>query len=242
MNIRMRSQLLRRCIFPTTLVVATLGGSSVAWAGEMKFGTSTLEVDDKGNLTATGRKAAVDTIDEEPGEDMWKTFVWAKLDNAGAGPLYLEFYQNIGGQDSQVWRYDAGEFPGGKFFSTELELEGGKGFNKDRTYEVRAVQVSPKGKDLTLASGKIKLIKSGKKPAKTEDEDEDKIPEGQDEHDSLAGDDEPEGDKTETKEAPPPVEPKTKKGCAIDSDGTAWNGALLLVALGGLGFATRRRR
>lgn len=244
MNIRMRSQLLRRCIFPTAIAAVVLGGSTVAWAGEIKFGTSQLEADDKGNLTAAGRKAAVETFDEEPGEDMWKVFVWAKLDNPAQGPLYLEFYQNIGGQDSQVWRYDAGEFAGGKYFSSEIELEGGKGFNKDRTYEVKAVQVSPKGKDLTLATGKLKLIKSGKKPEKKagDEGDEDKVPEDQDAHDSLAGGEEPAGDADNSdKEAPPPVEPKAKKGCTIDSDGTAWNGALLLLALG-LGFATRRRR
>jgi MYXO-CTERM domain-containing protein len=244
MNIRMRSQLLRRCIFPTAIAAVVLGGSSVAWAGEIKFGTGTLETDDKGNLTAAGRKAAVDTLDEEPGEDMWKTFLWAKLDNPAQGPLYFEFYQSLNGQDSQVWRYDAGEFGGGKYFASELELEGGKGFNKDRTYEVKAIQVSPKGKDLVLATGKVKLIKSGKKPAKKEgDEDgEEKVPEDQDAHDSLAGGEEPAGDKEDgDKEAPPAVEPKSKKGCTIDSDGTTWNGALLLIALG-LGFATRRRR
>jgi len=241
----MRSQLLRRWTLPTALAFAALGSSTVAWAGEIKFGTSNLETDDKGNLTASGRKAAVDTLDEEPGEDLWKTFIWAKLDNAAQGPLYFEFYQSIDGANSQVWRYDAGEFPGGKYFSSELEISGGKGFNKDRTYEVKAIQVSPKGKDLTLATGKIKLIKSGKKPEKKEGDDEgDKVPEDQDAIDSLAGGEDPPGDAggDDGKEAPPPVEPKAKKGCTIDSDGSAWSGALLLLGLGGLGFATRRRR
>lgn len=242
MNNRMRSQLLRRWIFPTALAVAALGSSTVAWAGEIKIGATKLEMDDKGNLTSAGRKAAVDTLDEEPGEDLWKAFFWAKLDNAAQGPLYFEFYQNLNGTDSQVWRYDAGEYPGGKYFSFEIELEGGKGFNKDRTYEVKAVQVSPKGKDLTLATGKIKLIKSGKKPEKKEGEEgEDKVPEDQDAHDSLAGGEDPAGDGNGDKEAPPATEPKTKKGCTIDSDSSAWNGALLLLGLG-LGLATRRRR
>ena len=244
MNIRMRSQLLRRWIFPTVLVATTLGGSTVVWAGEIKFGTGAPEVDDKGNLTASGRKALVDTLDEEPGEDLWKAFIWAKLDNAAPGPLYFQFYQGLDGQASEVWRFDAGEYPGGKFFSSEIELAGGKGFNKDRTYDVKAIQVSPKGKDLILATGKIKLIKSGKKPEKKEGDEggEDKVPEDQDAIDSLAGGEDPPGDADGgDKEAPPPVEPKAKKGCTIDSDGT-WNGALLLIALGGLGFATRRRR
>jgi MYXO-CTERM domain-containing protein len=214
----------------------------VAWAGEIKVGASTLEVDDKGNLTAAGKKAAVDTIDEVPGEDTWQVNVWAKLDNAAEGPLYFEFYQNIGGGDSLVWRHEEPNFPGGKYFSGQIELDGGRGFNKDRTYEIKAVQVSPKGKDLTLATGKVKLIKSGKKPAKSAEEDEDKVPEDQDAHDSLAGGEEPAGDgPAGGGETPPPVEPKAKKGCTIDSDDSAWNGALLLALLGA-GLAARRRR
>ena len=93
---------------------------------------------------------------------------------------------NLNGTDSLVWRHEEGDFAGGKYYSGELELLGGRGFNKDRTYEVKAVQVSAKGKDLTLASGKVKLIKSGKKPEKTEEDDADKVPEDQDAHDSLA--------------------------------------------------------
>lgn len=245
MNMRLRIQPHRRWMFSTAVALATLC-STTAWAGELKVGAAPLEVDDKGNLTAEGRKAAVDTLDEVPGEDTWQAHIWAKLDNAAAGPLYLEFYQNLSGTDSLVWRHDAGEYAGGKFYSGEVELAGGRGFNKDRVYEVKAVQVSAKGKDLTLASGKVKLIKSGKKPAKTEgdEEDGDKVPEDQDAHDSLADDDKTSGDAPKpaaTEEAPPAVEPKAKKGCAIDSDSSTWNGALLLLVLGA-GFAARRRR
>ncbi len=82
------------------------------------------------------------------------------------------------------------------------------------------------------------LIKSGKKPAKDPNEEEEVDPD-QDAHDSLAGD-EPEGGDEKPAEAPPPVEPKAKKGCSIDSDGSTWNGALLLLVLG-VGLATRRR-
>lgn len=226
------------------MAAVTLGSTAVAWAGEIKFGASALEADDKGNLTPAGRKAAVETLDEEPGEDLWKAFIWAKLDNAAPGPLYFQFYQSLNGQTSEVWRHDVSDYPGGKYYSEELELAGGRGFNKDRTYEVKAIQVSPKGKDLVLATGKIKLIKSGKKPEKKEgdEEGEDKVPPDQDAIDSLAGGEDPPGDGGEDgKEAPPPVEPKAKKGCTIDSDGQAWNGALLLVALG-IGIASRRRR
>lgn len=240
MNKRLRIQPHRRWIFSTAVAMAALC-STAAWAGEIKVGATELAVDDKGNLTAEGRKAAVDTLDEVAGEDMWKAYIWAKLDNAGEGPLYLEFYQNLNGADSLVWRHDEGNFSGGKYFSGEIELAGGRGFNKDRVYEIKAVQVSPKGKDLTLASGKIKLIKSGKKPAKSEDDEEDKAPEDQDVHDSLAGDDKGSGDEPPPAETPPPVEPKAKKGCTVDSDSSAWNGALLLLVLGA-GVAARRRR
>jgi MYXO-CTERM domain-containing protein len=244
MTNRLPMQSHRRWTLPTAVALATLcsTAASVAWAGEIKVGASALEVDDKGNLTAAGKKAAVDTIDEVPGEDTWQVNVWAKLDNAAEGPLYFEFYQSIGGSESLVWRHEEPNFPGGKYFSGEIELDGGRGFNKDRTYEIKAVQVSPKGKDLTLATGKVKLIKSGKKPAKTEGDDEDKVPEDQDAHDSLAGGDEPAGDEPAAGgETPPPVEPKAKKGCTVDSDDSAWNGALLLALLGA-GLVARRRR
>ena len=241
MNMRLRIQPHRRWMFSTAVALAALS-STTAWAGELKVGTAPLEVDDKGNITAAGRKAAVDTLDEVPGEDTWPAHIWAKLDGAGAGPLYLEFYQNLNGTDSLVWRHDAGEHAGGKYYSGEVELAGGRGFNKDRVYEIKAVQVSAKGKDLTLASGKVKLIKSGKKPEKTEEDDADKVPEDQDAHDSLAEDDKSSGDEPKPPtEAPPAVEPKAKKGCTVDSDSSAWNGALLLLVLGA-GVAARRRR
>lgn len=243
MNNRMQSH--RRWILPTAVAMATLcsTAASVAWAGEVKVGAAALEVDDKGNLTASGRKAVVDTLDEVPGQDTWIVNVWAKLDNVAEGPLYFEFYQSLGGTDSLVWRHEQPNFAGGKYFSGEIELAGGRGFNKDRTYEIRAVQVSAKGKDLTLATGKVKLIKSGKKPEKgaNEGEEGDKVPEDQDAHDSLAGGEASAGDQPATGETPPPVEPKAKKGCAIDSDDSAWNGALLLLALGA-GLGARRRR
>jgi MYXO-CTERM domain-containing protein len=242
MNNRLRMQPHRRWLLPTAVAMATVCAASVAWAGEIKFGTSKLEVDDKGNLTAAGRKGVVDTVDEVPGEDRWEVSLWSKLDNAAEGPLYIYFYQTLNGTTSEVWRHDENDFAGGKYYSADIVLEGGRGFNKDRTYDVKAIQVSPKGKDLTLATGKIKLIKSGKKPEKGPDEEkEDEVPEDQDVHDSLAGD-EPAGDGSkDSGEAPPAVEPKAKKGCSIDNDSSAWNGALLLVILGA-GLAARRRR
>ena len=240
MNNRLRMQPHRRWLLPTAVAMATVCAASVAWAGEIKFGASKLEVDDKGNLTAGGRKATVDTVDEVPGEDRWEVHLWSKLDNAAEGPLYIYFYQTLNGATSEVWRHDEPDFAGGKYYSADIALEGGRGFNKDRTYDVKAIQVSPKGKDLTLATGKIKLIKSGKKPEKSAEDEQDEVPEDQDVHDSLAGD-EPAGDEPKGEEAPPAVEPKAKKGCAIDSDESAWNGVLLLLVLGA-GLAARRRR
>lgn len=236
-------------ILPRLLIGAALAApllvSATALAGEIKIGQQPLATDDKGNLTADGKKAAVSELDNVPGEDIWVAHVWAKIDNGGAGPLYFEFYQDIGGQSSLVQRteYD-GEYNGEKFVSAELELPGRLGFNKNREYTIKALQVSAKGKDLELAKGKIKLIKSGKEPPKEEkdEEEEDELAE-QDAADSLGGEEEPEGDKPTggNTEAPPPVEPK-KKGCSIDGEGLGgWSGALILLGLGGLA-TTRRRR
>ena len=214
--------------------------SVIAYAGEIKFGAQELAVDDKGVITAEGKKAAVSELDNIPGEDAWQAFVWAKLDNAGEGPLYFEFYQEINGQNSLVFRHEENGFDGAKYFSGEIELQGRIGFNKDRTYTVRAIQVSAKGKDLELAKGKIKLIKSGKEPPPEEKDDEDDELADQDEHDSLGGDEEEPSTPPPT-EAPPPVEPK-KKGCSIDSDAFGgFNGALVLFGIAG-GLLYRRRR
>lgn len=241
MTNRLRNQPNRRWILGTAVAMAALC-STAAWAGEVKVGATELAVDDKGNLTAEGRKAIVDTLDEVPGEDLWKAYIWAKLDNAAEGPLYIEFYQNLNGSDSLVWRYEESNFNGGKYYSAEIELAGGRGFNKDRTYEIKAVQVSPKNKDITLATGKLKLIKSGKKPPKDPDEGKKtKEEEEQDARDSLAEDDKSSDEPKPTEEAPPPVEPKAKKGCTVDSDSSAWNGTLLLLVVGA-GVAARRRR
>jgi hypothetical protein len=146
----------------------------------------------------------------------WEIHLWAKLDNAAEGPLYFQFYQNLNGTSSDVWRYDEENFPGGKYFSADIELLGGKGFNKDRTYDVKAVQVSAKGKDITLATGKIKLIKSGKKPEKDPNEEEEVDPD-QDAHDSLAGD-EPAATRSLPR-GPPPSSPRPRR--AAPSTATA---------------------
>lgn len=230
-----RNHLLRRLTLSTAFALAALC-STVALAGEVKVGTGPIQLDDKGKITS--KDVLVDTLDEIPGEDVWKAFVYAKLDNPAPGPLYVEFYQDLDGNKTLVWRHEEPDFQGDKYINVELDLEGGKGFNKNRTYDIKVTQVSAKGKDLTLATGKIKLIKSGKKPPKDPNEEEEADPD-QDAHDSLAGDEPDTGDE-KPKEAPPPVEPKAKKGCSIDSDSSTWNGALFLLVLGA-GLATRRR-
>lgn len=249
MNSTPRNNLLRRLTLSSAFALAALS-STVAYAGEVKVGATPIEIDEAGKITTKGKSAVVDTLDEVPGEDRWIAYVHAKLDNPAPGPLYIEFFQELDGNKSSVWRHDENDFAGDKFVYLELELDGRKGFNKNRTYDIKVTQVSPKGKELTLASGKIKLIKSGKKPeAPKEDEtsEEDKAKAEQDAHDSLGGGDGNDGggDSGATpagdgpKEGPPPVE--TKKGCSVDADGTAWNGAMVLLALGA-GFILRRRR
>lgn len=245
MNSTSRKNLLRRLTLSSAFALAALS-STVAYAGEVKVGASPIEFDEAGKITAKGKSAVVDTLDEEPGEDLWKAYVHAKLDNPAPGPLYVEFFQELDGNKTSVWRHDENDFSGDKFVYLELELDGRRGFNKNRTYDIKVTQLSAKGKELVLASGKIKLIKSGKQPAKPkEDESEDDVPADQDAHDSLGGGDGGEGDGDGSnagdgsKEGPPAVE--KKKGCSVDADGNGWNGALVLLSLGA-GFILRRRR
>lgn len=242
----MRDTLMRRSLHSmllTTAFAAPMLTSVVAYAGEIKFGQQELAVDDKGNLSADGKKSATDTLDNIPGEDAWQAYIWARLDHGAEGPLYFEFSQDIGGQTSLVHRHEESSYDGGKYISLEVELMGRIGFNKDRTYNVRAVQVSAKGKDIELAKGKVKLIKSGKEPPPDEDDDEKDEKDEQDEIDSLGGGEEEDPPATDTPptEAPPPVEP-AKKGCSIDADDyNGFNGALILFGLAG-GLLVRRRR
>lgn len=248
MNSKPRNNLLRRLTLSSAFALAALS-STAAYAGEVKIGATPIEIDEAGKITAKGKSAIVDTLDEIPGEDVWKAYFHAKLDNPAPGPLYIEFFQDLDGTKSQVWRHDENGFNGDKYVYLELELEGRRGFNKNRTYDIKVTQVSPKGKELTLATGKIKLIKSGKKPEAAPDDeggdDEERTPEEQDIHDSLAGGDGNDGGGDGSNagsagnEGPPPVE--KKKGCSVDSDDAGWNGAMVLLALGA-GFILRRRR
>lgn len=232
---------LNRLLLSAAFALPMLASTAV-FAGDIKFGQELLDVDDKGNLTADAKKKTVAELDNVPGEDMWLAYTWAKIDTGGEGPLYVEFFQELNGEQHLVWRYEEPNYDGAKYVSLEIELEGRLGFNKDRTYAVRVVQVNAKGKDIVMAKSKIKLVKSGKQPPPDEDEDEgdedEEETDDQDEIDSL-GDDEDPPPETPS-EAPPPVEPK--KGCSIDGDAFGgFNGALVLFGIAG-GLLYRRRR
>ncbi len=243
---------LRNRVLPTILFICTAFASSAAFAGDIKVGQDKeLATTEKGNLTGEGRSAAVTELDNVPGEDLWVCYLWAQVDRGAEGPLYIEFFQTVNGQESIVHRHEEANYDGGKYISIPIELEGNLGFNKERTYTIKIVQANAKGKDIVLGKSKIKLIKSGRKPAEPEDDgggsEEEEVSE-QDKADSLAGPDEEE--QTEApdaepesggEEAPPPVEPK--KGCSVAGDSpTGFSGPLvLLLAAAGLGFGRRKR-
>ncbi len=235
---------LHRMLLVSAFALPLLIGSTAS-AGEIKFGQEMLDVTDKGTLSSDGKKNVVTELDNVPGEDMWLAHTWAKIDKGAEGPLYVEFFQKLNGENMLVWRYEEGSYDGSKYVNMEIELEGRLGFNKNRTYDVRVVQVSSKGKDIVLAKSKIKLIKSGRKPPPDEDEGEGEggdEPEDDDEFDTYGDDEEPPVEADAPSEAPPPIEPAKKKGCSIDSDEIGFNGALVLFGLAGGLLARRRRR
>jgi hypothetical protein len=213
----------------------TLFASSTARAGEIKIGTAALAVDADGKLTEAGRSAAKDEIPSQPGEEVWIVHLWAKLDKGAPGGLNIEFYGKLPDGKSYL-AYSVAEegYDGGKYLSLELELEGSKGFNKNKTYTIEITQQDDKGKDFKLASGKVTLgwTPAPAAPADGGEGDEGKEPEAdsaaKDALDTLSGGD---GGGGGGEGGPPPVEP-TKKGCAIDSDAGGTLGVLVLLALG----------
>lgn len=238
-------RLLRTLTLSTIVALGALFVATPAWAGEIKFGEgpSSLEVDDQGKLTEAGRKTAVKELDKIPGEDAWDLRVWAKLDKGAPGPLYVEFWQTVEvmgkTQTAIVHRHEDGEYDGNKYINYNILLEGKVGFNKDRTYDVYFVQVNAKGKDMRLASTKLKLINTGREPPPDEEgdgEEEDELSE-QDELDGLAGD-EDQADSEPADSAPPETE-ASKKGCSVDPGRAGgFDGAVLLL----LAAASIRRR
>jgi MYXO-CTERM domain-containing protein len=239
---------MRRILHALCLGAALTLLPAVAWAGDLKFGEgeAALATDEEGKLTADGAKTALNEIDRIPGEDAWDLKVWAKIDKGAPGPISIEFKQNIEGVGETIVfkKVVVQDYEGGKYVSFQLFLEGNIGFNKGRTYDVRLLQADDKGREITLAKSKLKLIDTGRKPAEGAPA-EDTVSE-QDKLDGLAGDDEPEETPAPTptpeEQGPPPVE-EGKKGCSVDgATDLGPNGAALLIVLGGLGLASRRRR
>lgn len=235
-----------RWIRPLTLAFVMTAGVLVApraWAGEVKFGAEPLDTDDNGNLTSTGRSAAVKEIKSLPGEEVWPLHVWAKIDKGAPGPLYVEFYGQIPGSKKRyrAWAYEHRGYEGEPFVSLSMELEGNVGFNKGHTYSVEVVQLDDKGKNLKLATGKLTLTYVEGEPepedeGEDEGEDEDDEISAQDELDSLGG-----GEGNDAEAGPPPVDSaSSKKGCQIDPGLGAAPGVLALLVLGA--SVTRRRR
>ena len=151
------------------------------------------------------------------------------------------------GQDAIVHRHEMDDYDGRRYVLVNILLEGNVGFNKDRTYKVKVLQVNSRGKDVVLASGSIKLINTGRKVEEEEgaggeggEGEEEYESQSQDEMDSLAGPDEPDEPDAPTPEvAPPPVEP-AKKGCSVGGDYDAGINGLMILALAGLGFRRRK--
>jgi len=226
-----------------------LSVSSIALAGEIKVGTTALAVDGEGKLTDEGRKAAKDEIPSVPGEEVWIVHIWAKLDKAAPGGLNVEFHGQLPDGKSYLTYSDAEEgFAGGKYLSMEFELEGSKGFNKNKSYDIFVTQLDDKGKQFKLATGKVKLVwtPAPKAPAGEAGGEEDgEKPEDSAAQDALdtisGGGDGGAGDDGAASGGPPPVE-GGKKGCAIDSDAGGVLGVLVLFALGASGTMRRRNR
>ena len=248
--------ILRKILISTTVSVAavTVGlavgltpDQALAGPGdeEIWFGTGadSLEVDDNGKLTEAGAKTRATEVDRIPSEEDWELRLHARMGKyAAEGPLYIEFYQNVNGQEYIVFRHEVPDYGGERNYNATILLEANIGFNKDREYRVQIVQNNGK-RDLTLAKGKVKLIDTGRVAEGMEDEDEDEEDEGEDDE----GEEEEEEDEEDEggeggggEEGPPPVEPQ-KKGCSVSEGGLADLGAtgLGILLLAG---AIRRRR
>lgn len=224
----------RTSLWGAAAFVATMAVSSVASAGEVKFGKEPLETDDAGKLTAEARAATVTEVPSLPGEEVWPIYLWADLDRGAPGPLYVEFIGTLNGKPYLTHRYEYPEEYGGEESVTmDFEVEGNTGFNRGKTYVVKVTQASAKGKDIELAKGKVTLVYT-EAPEEPEEEDEDEEdgegveePSAQDEIDTLAPEVEP-----------PPVA-SSKKGCSLGAPGLGFPAVLLLF---GLLMAPLRRR
>lgn len=243
--------LLRNIVISATVTVAavTCGlavglAPSEALAGpeqeQIWFGTGvdSLDTDEKGQVTSEGAKTKTDKVDRIPGEEDWELKLHARMSgHAAEGPVYVEFYQNVGGKEYIVFRHEDADYDGSRSYTAVLLLEANIGFNKDREYRVQIVQNNGK-RDLVLAKGKVTLIDTGREAeGADEPEPEDKDDEEEEEEDE----DEDEGEE-EADVAPPPIDdsPAKKKGCSVTDGGATDLGATGLGIL--LLAATFRRR
>ena len=216
---------------------------------EMWFGTGadSLETGENGRVTEEGAKTKTKEVDRIPDEDDWELKIHARMGkHAAEGPLYIEFYQTVNGQEYIVYRHEDAEYGGERNYNQVVLLEANIGFNKNREYRVQIIQNNGK-RDLTLAKGKVTLIDTGR-TAQVEGEEEGEEEEGEEDEDEDEGEDEDDEEEDEDEggegeggeEGPPPVEPQ-KKGCTVTEGGAADLGAtgLGILLLAG---ALRRRR
>jgi hypothetical protein len=230
---------------PAVALTAMLLGPALSHASDVKFGTEPLATNEAGKISDAGRKAATEQLDSTPGEEVWPIHVWAQIDNGGPGPLYVEFFGKLpDGKPYLTYRHEHSGYSGEKYVSLSFELTGNLGFNKGKTYNVKVLQVSPKGKDIVFATGKVTLAYTAAKPEEDEDdeggEEEGGKEEGgadQDAIDTLT----PEGGGGDDA-GPPPVDSKGKKGCSIHTGHPPLGAMLLLFAAGALRRTNRRGR
>ncbi|PRQ01318.1 hypothetical protein ENSA5_26890 [Enhygromyxa salina] len=259
----MRPFLRHILISATVTVAAATAGLAVgltpseALAGpqsdEIWFGTGadSLETDDKGKLTAEGEASRTSEVDRIPSEEDWELKLHARMGkHAAAGPVYVEFYQTVQGNEYIVYRHEDADYSGSRLYTSVITLEANIGFNKDREYRVQIVQNNGK-RDLILAKGKVKLIDTGREVEGADEEEEgaDEEAEGEDDEgeDEYEDEDEDEGaaeDADGGEQGPPEITetPDTKKGCSVTAGGATDIGATGLGILLLAGALRTRRK
>jgi MYXO-CTERM domain-containing protein len=253
--------ILRNVLMSATLAVSAVTAGFVvgltpasAWAGpnseEIWFGTGaeSLETNDEGVVTPEGEKTKTKEVDRIPGSDDWELKIHARMGKyAAEGPLYVEFYQTVQGQEYIVMRHEDPDYAGDRLYTAVIELGANIGFNKDREYRVQIVQNNGQ-RDLVLAKGSVKLVDTGRKAEGEDAGEEEGKEEGEEEAEEEGEEEEEEEEEDEgddgAAEAPPPIEdtPAKKKGCSVGP--TENLGAMGATGLGILllAGAIRRRR
>jgi ribosome-binding protein aMBF1 (putative translation factor) len=164
--------MLTSATFAAGLFIATSAWAAGPGEEEIWFGTGadSLAVDENNKVTSEGAKTKTAEVDRIPGEEDWEVRIVARLNGyAGSGPLYIEFYQTINGEEHIVYRYEESRYDGSRNLSITTVLEANHGFNKNKDYRVQIIQNNGK-RDIVLARGKIKLIDTGRKPPEEAEE------------------------------------------------------------------------